>query len=156
MIHCTEKITNSFFSIMVMFYVFLVIVSFNPSTTFRPLLDRSDDIIILYHSNTSSCFGQILCQKQMKFSMTGYTERTISLNALWQCLPRVKTFFVNNMRKKSTEKIIWMDEITKKWEKILFTYDRVHCINAITKQDYEICMFQMLQIFITILTVGWV
>ena len=49
---------------------------------FQATLDRSDDIIILYHSNTSSCFGQILCQKQINFSMTGYTERTISLNAL--------------------------------------------------------------------------
>ena len=78
---------------------------------FRPLLAGSDNTIISYYFHKSSYFGKTFLQK-MKWWMTGYTERTISLKTLWQSVwSKYKPFWIN-MRKKSAG---WMDKFTKKY-----------------------------------------
>ena len=61
MIHCREKVTDSYSFVMVMFSLS---VSINPFTTIETTLAGSDDTKNLYYSHKKSSFGQVFCQKK--------------------------------------------------------------------------------------------
>ena len=60
MIHCTEKVTDSYLFVKAML---LLSVFINPFTTIKATLTGTDDTIISYYSHKSSYSGQTLCQK---------------------------------------------------------------------------------------------
>ena len=55
MIHCTEKVTDSYFFVIVKFLLSVII---NPFTTIETTLAGSDATILSYYSHKSSYFGQ--------------------------------------------------------------------------------------------------
>ena len=75
--------------------------------------------------------------------MTGYSERTISLKNVMECLIKVHTFFESICGKSQLDG--WMKFYKKYLWSAVYRYKK-------TTPELGICM---LQIFVTISTAGW-